>query len=97
MRCKPDLDRELNLLTRHLPDWAARFVRWARSPSSRLVRIPLAIVLVLGGLVGFLPVLGFWMIPLGLVLIAQDVAFLRGPLARLLAYCNRKLSPQGRP
>jgi hypothetical protein len=43
---------------------------------------------------GFLPVLGFWMAPLGLAVIAQDVPVMRPPLARLVARVNRKLSPK---
>jgi hypothetical protein len=92
---KPDLDRELDKLQQHLSKKAprlSRMIEWIRRPSSRLVRIPLAVLLVLGGFVGFLPILGFWMIPLGLALIAQDVPFLRPPLARLLAFINRKLA-----
>jgi hypothetical protein len=92
MADKPDLDEELDCLQRHVPNWAARMMRWLRSPSSWLVRIPLAILLVLGGFIGFLPILGFWMIPVGLALIAQDVPVLRGPLARLFGFINRKLA-----
>ena len=36
----------------------------------------------MGGLLGFLPVLGFWMLPLGLVLLSLDFALLRRPTAR---------------
>ena len=89
-----DLNRELDRLQQYLPDWAARMIRWLRSPSCRVVRVTLAILLVLGGFVGFLPILGFWMIPLGLALIAQDVPFLRRPMARFLGFVNRKLAPQ---
>ena len=64
---------------------------WLRQPSSRLVRIPLAILLILGGIFSFLPVLGIWMLPLGLLLFAQDVPMLQPPLARLLAWVERKL------
>jgi hypothetical protein len=92
MREKAELDRELDLLTQRLPEWAARLIRWLRGPSCRLVRVTLAILLVLGGLVGFLPILGFWMIPLGLALIAQDVPLLRGPMVRFLGFVNRKLA-----
>jgi hypothetical protein len=91
---KAALDRELDLLAQHLPDWAARLLRWLRGPSCRVLRFSLAILLVLGGFVGFLPILGFWMIPLGLALIAQDIPLLRRPMARLLGFINRKLTPQ---
>lgn len=33
----------------------------------------LGFLLVAGGIVGFLPILGFWMVPLGLALIATDI------------------------
>src|SRR5688572_5882543 len=72
----------------------ARVVRWARGSGSGWVRIPLALALIAGGFVGFLPILGFWMIPLGLVLIAQDVPLLRPPMARMLAWINDKWRPQ---
>lgn len=32
-------------------------------------RLPLGVALCIGGVLGFLPVLGFWMLPLGLLLI----------------------------
>jgi len=89
---KADLDEQLDKLNRHLPDRAARLIDRARRPGAVWVRAPLAIVLIAGGFVGFLPILGFWMIPLGLALLALDLPFMRAPLARLLAYINRKLA-----
>jgi hypothetical protein len=91
---REDLDRHLARFERRLPAAMARVSRWLRGPSSRWVRIPLAIVLVLAGFVGFLPVLGFWMIPLGLALVAQDVPFLRPPLIRFLAWIERRWPQQ---
>ena len=44
------------------------------------MRIPLGILLVLGGIFSFLPVLGIWMLPLGLLLLALDLIFLQGPV-----------------
>ena len=44
-----------------------------REPQWRLVRIPAGVLLVLGGLVGFLPLVGFWMVPLGLAILAIDI------------------------
>jgi hypothetical protein len=37
------------------------------------LRTLLGLLLVAGGVVGFLPVLGFWMIPLGVLVIGLDV------------------------
>src|SRR3954462_1824571 len=42
-------------------------------PQSRGLRIGLGIALVLGGIVGFLPILGFWMVPLGLLVLSVDL------------------------
>ena len=41
-------------------------------PQSRLARSAIGVLLILCGFVGFLPVLGFWMIPLGLFVLAYD-------------------------
>ncbi len=42
-------------------------------PGHPMLRIGLGILLVAGGLLGFLPILGFWMIPLGLAVLAIDL------------------------
>ena len=55
-----------------------------RLPRSRWLRTLLGAGLVIGGLLGFLPILGYWMIPLGLAVLAIDF-----PLARRL---HRKLT-----
>ena len=78
------LHRRLDRAERLLPGTLGRWLEHLRRPSASWVRVPLGVVLVLGGLLGFLPVLGFWMVPLGLVLLAMDVALLRRPTARLL-------------
>ena len=54
------------------------------------VRFPLALVLVLGRLLSFLPVLGIWMLPLGLLLLAVDLPILRGPISALIIRGRRK-------
>jgi hypothetical protein len=88
----PDLDEQLKRLEKRLPRRLARIVDWLRRPSSRRYRVPAAIILIIGGLVGFLPIVGLWMIPLGLILIAEDVPALRPPLARLFAWVERKFA-----
>jgi hypothetical protein len=51
--------------------------------------VPLGVLLVLGGALSILPVLGIWMLPLGLVLLALDVVLLRRPTARMLVAGER--------
>ncbi len=46
-------------------------------PRSRFMRIVLGALLVVFGIFGFLPVLGFWMIPLGLLILSYELAIVR--------------------
>ena len=43
-----------------------------------------------GRFFSFLPVLGIWMLPLGLLLITQDVPLLQKPLVTVLAWIEEK-------
>lgn len=52
-------------------------VRWGHEKVPPGLRSLLGVLLVIGGLFGFLPILGFWMIPVGGALIALDVPALR--------------------
>ena len=54
---------------------------------SRLVRIPAGIGLIAGGIFSFLPLLGAWMLPLGLLLLAADFPVLQRPMARFALWC----------
>jgi hypothetical protein len=58
-------------------------------PRSKPVRLGLGLLLVAGGLVGFLPVLGFWMIPLGLLVLSVDVPIVRRWRRRLAVWWHR--------
>ncbi len=59
-------------------------------PRSRAGRIGLGSALMVGGTLGFLPVLGFWMLPLGLVVLSNDVPFVRRRRRRLVIWWGRK-------
>src|SRR5436305_13356166 len=83
---KAELDRHFAWFEAKLSPRPAGFVRWLRRPSSRLVRIPLAILLVVGGLLSSLPILGLLMLPPGLLLIAHDVPLLQAPRARIVGW-----------
>lgn len=84
------LNRQFDRLQRRIPDFAARWLERVRRPEARWVRIPLGIVLVLGGVFSFLPVLGIWMLPLGLLLLALDLVFLQGPVNLAIVRGTRK-------
>ena len=46
-------------------------------PGSRILRVGIGLVLIVGGCLGFLPILGFWMVPLGLLVLSIDFAIAR--------------------
>ena len=41
-------------------------------PRNRAVRVAAGVALVAGGMLSFLPILGIWMLPLGLAVLAND-------------------------
>jgi hypothetical protein len=52
---------------------ALRALVWVRANVPPGLRLLLGLALIAGGLFGFLPILGFWMIPLGLAVAALDI------------------------
>ena len=59
--------------TRTLRGRLARALVTIRQKVPPGLRLLLGLLLIIGGILGFLPVLGFWMIPLGLAVAALDV------------------------
>jgi hypothetical protein len=84
------LRRAFRDLEQEVPDSMARLIRKLRHPDARWIRIPAGLLLTLGGIFSILPVLGLWMLPLGLLLIAHDVPFLREPVGRFTIWGTRK-------
>ena len=93
--------RELNLyldsIGRYLPARLCRWVIRLRRPSRLLARIAVSLLLVVGGLLSFLPILGVWMLPLGLIILSQDLPFLQRPLLRALQWADRSWKGWRRP
>lgn len=90
-----ELNDQLRKFEARLPQKLAGFLRWLRQPHAIWVRIPFAIFFILFGMVGFLPLVGFWMIPVGLLLLAEDVPALARPVAKILAWIDRKWPQKG--
>jgi hypothetical protein len=59
-------------------------------PASRALRITLGILLCLGGLLWFLPILGLWMLPLGILLLSIDLAPVRRVRRRTEIWWGRR-------
>jgi hypothetical protein len=57
----------------------------------RWLRIAIGVALLAGGVLGFLPVLGFWMFPLGLLVLSYDLPAVRRWRRRLeVAWLRRR-------
>ncbi|GAB0119933.1 hypothetical protein Acid7E03_40050 [Acidisoma sp. 7E03] len=82
--------RRMAHLLGRLPDRLRRATIWLLRPHARWVRIPVGVLLVLGGIFSILPVLGIWMLPLGLVLLAEDVPLLRRWREKALDWIEQK-------
>ena len=76
-------DPRLDKLVRRLPPRMGDTVTYLLKPSSRWVRIPSGALLIVGGVLSFLPVLG-------LALLAEDVPALRSSRGKVLDWVERK-------
>ncbi|MES2143183.1 MAG: hypothetical protein V4516_02230 [Pseudomonadota bacterium] len=83
------LKRQFDRFRRRIPALDLWIV-WLQARRTRLIRFPLAVILMVGGVFSFLPVLGIWMLPLGLMLLAVDLPFLRGPVAGAIVRLRRR-------
>ncbi|MDG2278196.1 MAG: hypothetical protein P8L31_09580 [Pseudomonadales bacterium] len=54
-----------------------RTLKWGRDQVPPGIRTLLGIAFMIGGVFGFLPILGFWMLPLGAAFIALDIPPMR--------------------
>jgi hypothetical protein len=66
------------------------FDRHWHLPKSKPIRIGIGVLLIVGGIVGFLPVLGFWMIPLGLLVLSIDLPIVRRWRRQLTVWWHRR-------
>ena len=59
-------------------------------PRSRILRIVIGVFLMFGGLFSFLPILGVWMIPLGMLVLSIDVPIVRRWRRRFAVWMHRR-------
>ncbi len=82
-RTEERFERLLERLHESLPHRMAVAVAWLIRPEMIWVRLPLAVVLLAGGVFSFLPLLGAWMLPLGIMLLAVDIRPVRSWVVRV--------------
>ncbi|TWG95527.1 putative transmembrane protein PGPGW [Mesorhizobium sp. J18] len=66
------------------------FGRRIPMPRSRLLRILIGVLFIILGCFGFLPVLGFWMIPVGLLILSYEFAAIRRLRRRVSVWWGRR-------
>lgn len=84
--------RRLHALIDLLPRRTRRGILWLLEPEARWARIPVGVLFIIGGFLAILPVFGFWMLPVGLILIGEDIPLVRRVVARML-HCLEKRRP----
>ncbi|MBO1325149.1 hypothetical protein K2X14_08555 [Acetobacter sp. TBRC 12305] len=80
----------IELALQRLPAKGRVAARWLRQPTARWARIPMGVLLVAGSAFALLPVFGVWMLPVGLLLLAEDLPPLRRLSYRLLRWVERR-------
>jgi hypothetical protein len=64
-------------------------------PDNAPARIVIGVLLVLGGFLGFLPILGFWMVPLGLAVLSYDIPRVRLFRQKVMTWWRGGKPPKG--
>ncbi|MCP1202755.1 hypothetical protein [Acetobacter oryzoeni] len=83
-------ERRTQMITAKLPAKMRRAIQWLRKPEQKWVRLPSGLLLMLGGLLSFLPVLGVWMLPLGILLLAEDIPLFQSVSGKMLGWIARR-------
>lgn len=83
-------DPRLQRLLDALPHAARRSYHWLIRPEAKWVRLPLGALLIGGGVLGFLPVLGFWMVPIGALLVGEDIPPVRRATLHALGWLQHR-------
>ena len=84
-----DWDRRLAILLARTPQSIQSSIGWLRAPSRRPLRVLAGILFILASLLWFLPVLGIWMLPLGLALLVEDCPPCKVRLERFARWAER--------
>ena len=84
-------ERQFDILERKFPA-LRRPLTAIRARGWWIIRLPIAVLFIVGGFLAVLPVFGMWMLPIGLLLLAVDFEVLRGPLSDLIVRTRRRIA-----
>ena len=87
----PDFHEEVNRFQNHIPTWVGDNLNRLRGKRATWVRVLTGVALIVAWCFLPLPVVGIWMLPVGLALLAHDIPTVRAPIARLLHFTNGKI------
>jgi hypothetical protein len=87
----PDFHEEMNRFQNHIPTWVGQNLNRLRGKRAIWVRVLTGVALIVAWFFLPLPVVGIWMLPVGLALLAHDIPTVRAPIARLLHFTNGKI------
>jgi len=73
----PDFHEEMDRFQNHIPTWVG--LNRLRGERAKWLRVPTGAALIGCGVLGFLPlpIVGIWMLPVGLALLAHDIPTMR--------------------
>jgi hypothetical protein len=60
-------------LRQRIAGFTYRTLKWGRDHVPPGIRSLIGVLFMIGGVFGFLPILGFWMLPLGVAFVALDI------------------------
>ncbi len=72
-----------NFILRHFQNLKQHPKSWIRKTAG--------VLLIIGGILGFLPIIGYWMLPLGLALLAVDWPWARHLYRKLLSFWGQQV------
>jgi hypothetical protein len=87
----PDFHEEMDRLQNHIPSSVGHNLNRLRGRRAIWMRVLTGVALIGAWCFFPLPIVGIWMLPVGLALLAHDIPIIRGPMARLLHFTNRKI------
>ena len=82
-------EQHIERLIGRLPDRLQTITRWLRRPGLRWIRVLAGLLFIAGAVLSILPVFGIWMLPLGLMLLAEDISSVRRVRDRFLNWIER--------